>query len=233
LKLPQGKRRCSIAEWSLPPALLMNPPMVSDGYKFILPLLLLATAAYFVQPVAAILPLGLAAFVAYFFRNPERAIPDSKNIIVSPADGKVVKVVPLPQTEGQAGGHGISVFLNIFDVHVNRAPIQGIVESLEYKRGRFKVAYDEEASRVNEQNIIRMRGQGIELTIKQVAGLIARRVICWKKPGQNLERGELFGLIRFGSRVDILLPEKVKVLVNVGDRVKGGSSVLGEYDEPA
>jgi len=207
--------------------------MVSDAYRFILPLLLLAAAAYFIHPAAAVVTMALAGFVAYFFRNPERAIPNNENVIVSPADGKVVKIVSLPEGPGETGGYGISVFLNIFDVHVNRAPIKSVVESLEYKRGLFKVAYDEEASRVNEQNVIRMRGQGIELTVKQVAGLIARRVICWKKAGQSLERGELFGLIRFGSRVDILLPKNVKVLVKVGDRVKGGSSILGEYDEPA
>ena len=204
--------------------------MVSDAYRFIVPLLAVAAALYFIYPAIALAPAALAGFVAYFFRNPTRAIPGGQNLVVSPADGKVVKVVPLPDIDGKPGGSCVSVFLNIFDVHVNRAPIHGTLESLEYKRGHFKVAYDEEASRVNEQNIIVMQGQGIQLTIKQVAGLIARRVICWKKPGQNLERGELLGLIRFGSRVDILLPEKVKVLVKVGDRVRGGSSILGECE---
>ncbi len=207
--------------------------MVSDAYRFILPLLLVAVGVFFLHPAAAAVPAALAGFVAYFFRNPSRAIPRGKNVVVSPADGKVVKIATLADSGPQAGGYAISVFLNIFDVHVNRAPIEGTVETLEYKRGLFKVAYDEEASRVNEQNVIRMRGQGIELTVKQIAGLIARRVVCWKKPGQNLARGELFGLIRFGSRVDILLPRHVRVLVKVGDRVKGGTSILGEYDEPA
>jgi phosphatidylserine decarboxylase len=99
---------------------------------------------------------------------------------------------------------------------------------LEYKRGKFKVAFDEEASRVNEQNILILRGQGMLVVVKQIAGLIARRVICWKKPGNSIERGELIGLIRFGSRVDVLLPRQVKVLIKVGERVKGGSSILGE-----
>jgi phosphatidylserine decarboxylase len=113
-------------------------------------------------------------------------------------------------------------------VHVNRAPIRGELEQVEYKRGRFKAAYGERASRVNEQNILSIRGERINVVVKQIAGLIARRVVCWKQPGNFLERGELFGLIRFGSRVDMILPNEVKVLVRVGDRVKGGTSVVGE-----
>jgi phosphatidylserine decarboxylase len=121
--------------------------------------------------------------------------------------------------------------LNIFNVHVNRSPISGQLKQLEYKRGKFKAAFDDEASRVNEQNVITISGNGIQVVVKQIAGLIARRVVCWKKPGYNLERGELFGLIRFGSRVDIVMPGRVKILVKVGDRVWGGTSILGEYHE--
>jgi phosphatidylserine decarboxylase len=177
---------------------------------------------WFGLSVAALALLFLAAFVGYFFRNPAREIPAGDNLIVSPADGKVVRVASLPE------GQGISIFLNIFDVHVNRAPIGGELEQVEYRRGRFKAAFDEEASRVNEQNILSIRGQRIRVVVKQIAGLIARRVVCWKRPGHFLERGELFGLIRFGSRVDVILPKEVKLLVKVGDRVKGGSSVIGE-----
>src|SRR5688572_16855212 len=130
--------------------------------------------------------------------------------------------------EGIAAGHQVSIFLNIFDVHVNRSPIQGKLESLEYKRGKFQAAFKEEASRTNEQNILTIDGQGMRVVVKQIAGLIARRVVCWKKPGHVIERGELIGLIRFGSRVDIVLPHTVTLLVKVGDRVKGGSSVLGK-----
>ncbi|MBP1600693.1 MAG: phosphatidylserine decarboxylase, partial [Acidobacteria bacterium] len=122
----------------------------------------------------------------------------------------------------------VSIFLNVFDVHVNRAPIEGELEKLEYRRGRFKVASKDEASRVNEQNVLTIRGPDATLVMKQIAGLIARRVVCWKKAGQKMERGEVIGLIRFGSRVDLLLPENASVLVCVGDRVKGGSSVIAE-----
>jgi phosphatidylserine decarboxylase len=199
--------------------------MVRDAYIFLLPLVILAALFGYAFPWAALLPALLALFVAYFFRNPERAIPAGKNLIVSPADGKVVKVSELPD----GSGYTISIFLNIFDVHVNRAPIQGKICDVQYKRGLFKVAYDDEASRVNEQNILTILGEGIQVTVKQVAGLIARRVICWKKPGEAVARGELFGLIRFGSRVDLLVPKQVRIAVKVGDRVQGGSSIIGEH----
>jgi phosphatidylserine decarboxylase len=166
----------------------------------------------------------LVAFVCFFFRNPERAIPNGANLVVSPADGKVVKI-----QKCENGDRVISIFLSIFNVHMNRSPIAGALELLEYKRGKFKAAYDEAASHVNEQNILTIEGDGIRIEVKQIAGLIARRVVCWKKQGESLKRGELFGLIRFGSRVDIVVPEKVQIAVEVGDRVYGGSSVLGEY----
>ena len=203
--------------------------MVSDAYRFLLPLLLGSVLVGFYSPVAAAILIVIAGFIGYFFRNPKRLIPQGENLVVSPADGKVVRIFNLPERGDQAGGQGISVFLNIFDVHVNRSPIEGKLESFEYKRGRFKAAFDEEASYVNEQNVLTIRGHDMQVVVKQIAGLIARRVICWKKPGDSIERGELIGLIRFGSRVDILLPRQVRILVKTGDRVRGGSSVLVEY----
>jgi phosphatidylserine decarboxylase len=199
--------------------------MVRDAYRFAVPLLLLSILLlYLDRTYLALLLLILAAFACYFFRSPNRLIPEGANLVVSPADGKVVKI---SRTDG--GEQVISIFLNIFDVHVNRSPVSGELERIEYKRGKFKVAFDEEASRVNEQNILTISHGDSRIVVKQIAGLIARRVICWKKPGQGLERGELIGVIRFGSRVDVVLPEQVKVLVAVGDRVCGGSSILGEY----
>src|SRR5207247_4492053 len=171
----------------------------------------------------------LAAFVCLFFRNPRREIPAREGLVLSPADGKIVKITTLPAGADQGATQLVSIFLNIFDVHVNRSPIQGELENLEYLRGKFKMAFDEEASRVNEQNILTIRGKDIRIVVKQIAGFIARRVVCWKAPGHEMDRGEVIGLIRFGSRVDVLLPKKVKLLVKVGDKVKGGSSILGEY----
>jgi len=203
--------------------------MISDAYRFVVPLLVAAAGlAYGHFPVAAMVLVLAAGFVCYFFRNPRRRIPAGSNVIVSPADGRIVKISRMTSGEDISSGHQISIFLSIFDVHVNRSPIDGIVQKLQYKHGKFKVAFDDEASRLNEQNVITICGQGIPIIVKQVAGLIARRVVCWKQPGNPLYRGELIGLIRFGSRVDVILPDNVKVLVRVGDRVKGGSSILGE-----
>jgi len=199
--------------------------MVRDGYKFAVPLFLLGVASL-IAKLPFLLPLlifVLWAFVCFFFRNPERRIPAGDNLIVSPADGRVVRI-----SRSDSGEQTISIFLNIFNVHVNRAPISGKLEKLEYVRGKFKAAFDDEASRVNEQNVLTISGQGARIVVRQIAGLIARRVVCWREPGYNLKRGERFGLIRFGSRVDVVLPGQAKILVRVGDRVQGGSSILGE-----
>jgi phosphatidylserine decarboxylase len=199
--------------------------MVSDAYRFAIPAVVLSIIFIILHlSFIGVLFFILAAFVCYFFRNPVRLIPDGKNLVVSPADGKVVKI-----SKAESGEQSISIFLNIFNVHVNRSPISGELEKVEYKRGMFKVAYDEEASRVNEQNILTIKGPDIRVVVRQIAGLIARRVICWQKAGCTLQRGELFGLIRFGSRVDVVVPGNVRILVKTGDRVRGGSSVLGDY----
>ncbi len=205
--------------------------MIRDAYRFLIPILLLAAVsamyAFWLTPVFVL----VAAFVAYFFRNPARAVPSGANLVVSPADGKVVRIAPLAASATEAAGTAVSIFLNIFNVHVTRSPIGGRLTNLEYVRGQFKAAYDDEASGVNEQNVLTIEGERVQVVVKQIAGLIARRVICWKRPGESLNRGELFGLIRFGSRVDVLLPASVRVLVSEGDRVKGGSSIIGEIHE--
>jgi phosphatidylserine decarboxylase len=165
----------------------------------------------------------LAAFCLYFFRDPNREVPAGP-VAVSPADGKVVVVKP------ENGGQRISIFLNVFDVHVNRTPIPGRVTDIHYQEGQFLVASKEEASHSNEQNTITVEGtvagQSTRIVFKQIAGLIARRIICYKKPGDPLAAGERVGLIKFGSRVDVQLGPEWEVVVHVGQRVSAGSSVI-------
>jgi phosphatidylserine decarboxylase len=167
----------------------------------------------------------LAGFCLYFFRDPERAIPGGP-VAVSPADGKVVAVKP----EGPTANR-VSIFLNIFDVHVNRTPIAGTVCSVQYQRGQFLVASREEASAQNEQNIITVQGDGTCVIFKQIAGLIARRVVCRKKPGDRVETGERIGLIKFGSRVDVLFGPEWEIAVEVGMRVRAGSTIIARRIE--
>ncbi len=162
----------------------------------------------------------LAAFCLYFFRDPERAIPGGP-VAVSPADGKVVAVV-----RETATAHRISIFLNIFDVHVNRAPIAGTIRNVEYRKGQFLVASKEQASGENEQNIVTVQGEGTCVVFKQIAGLIARRIVFDKKPGDRVATGERVGLIKFGSRVDVILGPEWEIVVRPGMRVAAGSSTI-------
>jgi phosphatidylserine decarboxylase len=173
----------------------------------------------------------LAAFCLNFFRDPERTVPDGP-VAVSPADGKVVTV-----RQNDAGGHRVSIFLNIFDVHVNRTPIPGKVTCVQYKKGEFLVASKEAASAANEQNSITVEGavggRTTKVVFKQIAGLIARRIICYKRPGDILNAGERVGLIKFGSRVDVFLGPEWNVTVRVGERVSAGSSVIARMVDAA
>jgi phosphatidylserine decarboxylase len=202
--------------------------MVKEGYYFGLPPLVLGALALLLHwTVAAILLICLAAFVFYFFRDPERVIPTDPGAIVSPADGRVLVV----SDEGNAGqpGKRISIFLAIWNVHVNRSPEAGTITNMEYRPGKFFAAMRARASLENEQNVISLSTASGEVVFKQIAGLIARRVVCWKKPGDTVQRGERIGLVRFGSRVDLWVPRTVEVLAAVGDNVKGGSSVLARW----
>jgi phosphatidylserine decarboxylase len=199
--------------------------MVKEGYYFGLPPLALGVAAFFLHwiPAAVILVL-LAAFVFYFFRDPDRTIPSEPGALVSPADGRIV-VITEEENAGRVGKR-ISVFLAIWNVHVNRSPEAGTITAMDYRPGKFFAAMRERASFDNEQNVISLSTAAGEIVFKQIAGLIARRVVCWKKPGDIVERGERIGLVRFGSRVDMWVPMDAEIVVRIGDHVKGGSSVL-------
>jgi phosphatidylserine decarboxylase len=202
--------------------------MVKEGLYFGLPLLALAGIAFAAHwTIATIALIFLALFVFYFFRDPERVIPSAPGAIVSPADGRVV-VVTEEENAGRPGKR-ISIFLAIWNVHVNRAPEAGVISGVEYRPGKFFAAMQARASLQNEQNVISLSTDAGEITFKQIAGLIARRVVCWKKPGERVARGERIGLVRFGSRADLWLPRDAEILVSVGDNVKGGSSVLANW----
>jgi phosphatidylserine decarboxylase len=195
--------------------------MVRDGLHYALALTLGGgLISWMGAPALGILLFLLAGFCLYFFRDPERLIPAGP-VAVSPADGKVVAVRKQGPTDTR-----ISIFLNVFDVHVNRAPIGGVVADVQYRRGRFLVASNEAASEHNEQNTVTIAGAGTRVVFKQIAGLIARRIVFVKKPGDLVAAGERVGLIKFGSRVDVFLGLEWQVLVREGDRVMGGSSVL-------
>jgi phosphatidylserine decarboxylase len=208
--------------------------MVRDGYYFGLPPFLLGLIAlagggrWGISAGGVLAALGL--FVFYFFRNPERIIPTGPGLVVSPADGRVV-VVTEEQRAGWAGKR-ISIFLAIWDVHVNRAPASGRITRLEYKPGKFLAAWQEKASLENEQNVFTLASEQGEIVFKQIAGWVARRVVAWKKIGEAVERGERIGLVRFGSRVDVWLPAEAEILVKVGQNVKGGSSVIARILAP-
>jgi phosphatidylserine decarboxylase len=202
--------------------------MVKEGYWFGLPPLvvglLLLTFTAPISLVAGGVLVFLALFTFYFFRNPNRKIPMEPGVVVSPADGRVVVV----KDEANAGrpGKRISIFLAIWNVHVNRSPAAGTITKLEYKPGKFLAAWAEKASLENEQNVFTLSSEYGEMEFKQIAGWVARRVVSWKRSGEMVGRGELVGLVRFGSRVDLWLPEGVEVVVKVGENVKGGSSVV-------
>src|ERR1700692_3681526 len=206
--------------------------MVKEGYYFGLPPLALGAAALFLRwTVAGAILIGLAAFIFYFFRDPQRAVPADPGAIVSPADGRVVVVTD----EDHAGvpGKRISIFLAIWNVHVNRSPAAGTITKMDYRPGKFLAAMMARASTENEQNVISLSTASGEMVFKQIAGLIARRVVCWKKIGDVVQRGERIGLVRFGSRVDLWIPREAEILVALGDNVKGGSSVLARWAVPA
>lgn len=198
--------------------------MVIDGIYYALALAAGGgIVSYLAGPVFGAPLYLLSAFCLYFFRDPDREIP-ADDVVVSPADGKIVSI----KAEG-AELTRISVFLNIFDVHVNRAPIAGRITEVKYKKGEFLVASKEQASSQNEQNLMVVEGGGSRVAFKQIAGLIARRIVCYKKPGDEVARGERVGLIKFGSRVDVLLGPEWVIEVKPGERVKAGSSVLARH----
>ena len=168
----------------------------------------------------------LAAFMAFFFRDPKRESPTQTDVVVAPADGLVTRVQPIQEGSDRSATL-VSIFLSPLDVHINRAPIAGKITNVSYTRGKFLMATNESASLFNEQNALTIEGEKITVVCKQIAGILARRIVCWKQAGERVALGERFGMIKFSSRTDLLLPESVDVLVTKGQRVQGGTTIIG------
>lgn len=166
-------------------------------------------------------------FIAYFFRDPDRQPPEGEGLVLSPADGKVIGIENVSASPTGAAALKVSIFLSVFDVHINRAPVAGRIDRIDYQKGRFLIASDEAASAQNERNTFVLDTRHGRIAFSQVAGMIARRIVCWKKPADDVVQGEKVGMIRFGSRVDLYVPPAAKLDVKVGDRVKGGETIIG------
>lgn len=204
--------------------------MVRDGYIYGISLLAVAAVLIWATHIWAwgIVPILLAAFFLWFFRDPARVIPAGGGLIVSPGDGKVTETAFIETPQGRR--QRISIFLSVFDVHVNRSPIAGVLSRVAYQKGQYLNAMNPASAERNEQNVVTVRGSGadsgMEVTFKQIAGLLARRIVFNPQEGSAVERGQRVGLIKFGSRVDVVLPAEAVLRVRVGERVKGGASVL-------
>ena len=198
--------------------------MVKEGLPFVL---VPAVAALVLGALQLWIPAALfallAAFMAFFFRDPYRKVPNQPGLIVSAADGRVTRV------EETDDGKVVSVFLSPLDVHINRSPVEGTIKRVEYVEGKKRPATSNEASIDNERNSLTIENESITVVCTQIAGIMARRIVCWNREGDILRRGEKFGLIKFGSRTDLLMPNSVEVLVKIGDRVRGGESIIARY----
>lgn len=205
--------------------------IIREGFYFAGVALLIALfLGVLISPYAAILPAVIACYCIYFFRNPERKIPADENLIVSPADGTVQDVVELDGDDFVKSSccRKVIIFLSVFDVHVNRSPIAGEIKIQKYICGRFRPAYKDSVGFENERHLIGIENEKLRVTVTQVAGILARRIVSWVTLDDKLEKGELYGLIRFGSCTEIVVPDNVEILVKKGDKVRGGESIIGK-----
>jgi len=205
---------------------LILETMVRDGIPFVVAPILVALVPILVGYWWVAIPfLLIAGFMAFFFRNPDRSIPLAPGIVVAPADGRVTIVRPADAHHPEAL---VSIFLSPFDVHINRAPIAGEIVDVAYKEGRFLMATKNESRELNEQNRVIIKGDKMVVTCTQIAGVLARRIVCWKRRGERVECGERFGMIKFGSRTDVLMPPEVEIVVKTGMHVRGGETIIGK-----
>jgi phosphatidylserine decarboxylase len=209
----------------------MHLRIAKEGYPFILLSLFIGIAALFITREAGLLFIGIALFCAFFFRDPVRVSPQAKNLILSPADGKIVDISEVSEDTYLKGkAIKVSIFLSLFNVHINYAPIEGRVAFRKYTKGTFKFAFVDKASDLNENNALGIENAGTKVLLKQIAGKVARRIVCRVDVGDEVGRGERFGMIRFGSRVDLYLDPACKINVRIGETVTGGITVIGACD---
>jgi phosphatidylserine decarboxylase len=208
---------------------MIKTPIVKEGYRYIGALALITVlVAMTVGLYWSIIPGVLLIFVSFFFRNPERTIPPEETVVVSPADGKVMSVCEVYDDEFlNEVGTKVTIFLSIFDVHVNRSPVAGEVKYQQYTCGRFRPAYKESAGCENERHSIGLENEHMRVLVTQVAGILARRIVSWVTLGSVLRRGERYGMIKFGSCTEVILPKNVEIVVRKGDKVKGGETIIG------
>jgi phosphatidylserine decarboxylase len=206
-------------------------PIARPGYRFILMGVIIFLLGFWAGRLILLLGLVLTLFMVYFFRDPERVVPTGSGLVVSPADGRVIVLERVREEKFlKQPMQKLSIFMNVFDVHVNRAPVAGQVQALAYQPGRYLAANRPEAPDQNEQLAVHLRtAEGTDMVMVQIAGLLARRIISYIKEGDTVDRGERVGLICFGSRVDLYFPEQCQVQVRIGQKVKAGNSVLGRW----
>ncbi|MDF2636230.1 MAG: Phosphatidylserine decarboxylase proenzyme [Pelosinus sp.] len=208
---------------------MVKAPIVKEGYIYIVILAIITVIIYVtVDPYWSIIPAVLMGFITFFFRNPKRSIPNDNDLVLSPADGKVMSVCEVydDQFLNQVGLK-VTIFLSVFDVHVNRSPIAGEIKFQQYTCGRFRPAYKETVGCENERHSIGLENDNMRVLVTQIAGILARRIVSWVTLGSILQKGERYGLIKFASCTEVIVPKTVEILVKKGDRVKGGETVIG------
>ena len=212
---------------------MLRLPIVKVGFPFIgIGVVITFLLGYFVHPVVAVFPAVLTLFFTYFFRNPRRNIPQGKDILVSPADGTVMEVSDVDNDEFiKAPGRKVVIFLSVFNVHVNRSPIAGEIKCQQYSCGRFDPAYKKDVGFENERHMIGIENEDLRITVTQIAGILARRIVSWVTLNDGLSKGELYGMIRFGSCTEVVVPKNVELLVKKGDKVVGGETIIGRIKE--
>ncbi|MDA8235837.1 MAG: phosphatidylserine decarboxylase family protein [Clostridia bacterium] len=206
--------------------------IAKEGFPYIVLLAVITALVFIFSPWIAIAPGLLTIFVTYFFRNPHRVIPQDTSLLVSPADGVVMEVTEIDEDRFiKDKAKRVTIFLSVFNVHLNRTPIEGRVAYREYRPGRMVPAYKSHAADVNETNYVGIENDKLKVLVSQITGLIARRIVCWVETGEKVKRGDLFGLIKFGSCTEIMVPLNVEILVKKGDKVKGGETIIGRLSD--